>query len=149
MNSKGENVLGITLSSKNLSVDMGYGGFGRFRSKVALLSGDEFGKHYDESDEGMFLFGKARDDFFEKYNAKTVELVEANKITLEMANFFYQPDCEGKINRKQAKQIYEKIKEYDDNVVYGYAGRPDCAMFSDIKAIFKDCVENGGKIKWR
>jgi hypothetical protein len=141
--------VGITLKSKNSSVDMGYGGFGRFRSKVANLSGEVFGEHYEELNKAMLLFEDERDAFYKNYNAKTDELIEANAITVEIANFCYQSDCEGSIDRQQAKQIYEKIKDYDDDVCYGYAGRSDCAMFSDLKNIFKDCTRNGKIIKWR
>lgn len=140
--------MGITLRSKNFSADMGYGGFGRFRDKIAVLSSDEFGKHYGELNEAMFLFGEERDTFYKKHDAKTVKLIEANAITAEIANFCYQADCEGSIDQRQAKQIYEKIKDYDDDYCYGYAGRSDCAMFSDLKTIFKDCAENGKEIRW-
>ncbi len=140
--------MGVTIESKNFSADMGYGGFNLFRNKVATLSSLEFGKHYSESDNTMLLIGSERESFFKKYDAKTVELVKEEVITVEIANFCYQPDCEGSIDQEQAKQIYEKIKDYDDDICYGYAGRSDCAMFSDLKNIFKDCAENGDTIDW-
>jgi len=140
--------MGLTISSKNCSCDLGYGGFLNFRSKVSELVSVEFGKHYKESEKGSILFEKERKDFFEKYNAKTKEMIEKGFVTVEIANFCYQCDCEGKIEKKQAKQIYEKIKDYDDKFCYGYAGREDCAMFEDLKNIFKDCAKNGGKIEW-
>ena len=140
--------MGVTMESKNLSADMGCGGFNRFRTKVAQLSHVEFGKHYAKLDDAMFLFGTEREEYFKKYDTKTEELIKENIVTVEIANFCYQSDCGGSINQNQAKQIYEKIKDYDDNIYYGYSGRPDCAMFSDLKDIFKDCVENGGTIEW-
>lgn len=141
--------MGITIESKNFSADMGYGGFKRFREKVAELCNSKFSKHYLKSNEGMFLFGdEERESFFEKYNAQTKNLIENGIITVEIANFCYQSDCEGSIVQDQAEQIYEKIKDYDDNICYGYSGRSDCAMFSDLKNIFKDCVDNGGTIEW-
>lgn len=64
--------MGVTIESKNLSADMGYGGFGRFRSKVASLSNQEFGKHYSALDKALFsLDEEERDSFFKEYNAKT------------------------------------------------------------------------------
>lgn len=140
--------MGVTIESKNFSADMGFGGFNRFRNKVATLSSLEFGKHYAELDNTMFLIGDERETFFKEYDAKTKELIKSNIITVEIANFCYQSDCEGSIDQNQAKQIYEKIKDYDDDICYGYAGRPDCAMFSDLKDIFKDCADNGDKIDW-
>lgn len=140
--------MGVTIESKNISADMGYGGFNRFRTKVAELSDIKFGRHYSELENTTFLFGVKREEYFKKYDAKTKDLIKDNIVTVEIANFCYQSDCEGEINQEQAKQIYEKIKDYDDNICYGYAGRPDCAMFSDLKNIFKDCVDNGGTIEW-
>ena len=63
---------------------------------------------------------------------------------MEVANFLYQSDCGGKVDRKQAKQICGLIKECDDNIVFGYIGRSDCAKMSDLKKIFSD----GTKVKW-
>ena len=141
--------MGITIKSKNFSADMGYVGFNRFRNKVAELSNKEFGKHYKDLESSIVIFNeKEREEYFQKYDAKTEKLVEKNLISEEIANFCYQSDCEGSIDQDQAKQIYEKIKDYDDNICYGYSGRSDCAMFSDLKNIFKDCAENGGTVDW-
>ncbi|MTI49477.1 MAG: hypothetical protein FH761_16715 [Firmicutes bacterium] len=140
--------MGITIESKNFSADMGYGGFNRFRNKVATLSNLEFGNHYKKLDSTIFLMGAERESYFKKYNLETEKLIKDGITTVEIANFCYQSDCEGSIDQNQAKQIYEKIKDYDDNICYGYAGRSDCAMFDDLKNIFRDCAENGGTVEW-
>jgi hypothetical protein len=140
--------MGVTIESKNYSEDLGYGGFSRFRDRVASLSNPVFGKHYAKLNDTMFLMGTEREAYFKEYDAETERLIKANVITAEIANFCYQSDCDGSINQEQARQIYEKIKDYDDKVCYGYSGRSDCAMFSNLKAIFKDCAENGGTIDW-
>lgn len=141
--------MGVTIESKNFSADMGYIGFNRFRKKVAELSHKEFGKHYEDLNLSMLIFEeKEKEKFFEKYNKETHELVDNNIISAEIANFCYQDDCKGSITQEQAKKIYEKIKDYNDNICYGYAGRSDCAMFSDLKNIFKDCTDNGGTVDW-
>ncbi|HYF75297.1 MAG TPA: hypothetical protein VD757_01810 [Candidatus Nitrosocosmicus sp.] len=138
--------MGITISSKRHSCDMGYGGFGRFRNAVAEKVNAEFYKHYLKlSDpEAIFSFGSEREKYFLKYDAKTKEFIEQSIVTVEVANFLYQSDCGGKIDRKQAKQIYELIKECDDNISFGYSGRPDRAKMSDLKNIFSD----GTKVEW-
>ena len=138
--------MGITIDSKRYSCDMGYGGFGRFRNMVSEKVNDEFYKHYLElsSADAMFSFGSNRKKYFEKYDAKTKEFVEKNIVSEEVANFLYQSDCGGKIDRKQAKQIYELIKECDDNISFGYAGRSDCAKMADMKKIFSDKT----KVEW-
>lgn len=140
--------MGVTIESKNFSADMGYIGFNRFRNKVANLSNSEFGKHYANLEKGMFLFGNEKESFFKEYDAKTKNLIDKNLVSVGIANFCYQSDCEGSIDQDQAKEIYEKIKDYEDNICYGYSGREDCAMFSDLKNIFKDCTENGDTVDW-
>lgn len=141
--------MGVTIESNNYSSDLGYSGFNRFRTKVAELSNEEFHKHYKDLESSTFVFDeKEEKSFFKKYNKKTKGLIKENVITVEIANFCYQADYEGSINQEQAKQIYEKIKNYNDNIYYGYIGRSDCAMFSDLKNIFKDCAENGGTVDW-
>lgn len=138
--------MGITIDSKRHSCDMGYSGFGRFRNTVAEKVNDEFYKHYLElsSPKAMFSFGNEREEYFKKYDAKTKEFIEKNIVTVEVANFLYQSDCSGKIDKKQAKQIYEFIKECDDNISFGYSGRSDCAKMADMKKIFFD----GTKVEW-
>lgn len=138
--------MGITISSKRHSCDMGCGGFGRFRNTVAEKVSAEFHKHYLLLSDStvMFLFGEERKEYFEKYDAITKEYIKQNAVTVEVANFLYQSDCDGKIDRKQAKQIYELIKECDDNISFGYSGRADCADMSDLKKIFSD----GTKVEW-
>ncbi len=138
--------MGITMSSKRHSCDMGYGGFNRFRNAVAEKVNDTFYQHYLQLSDPkvMFLSGKEREDFFENYDDATNDYVEQGIITVEVANFLYQSDCNGKVDRKQAKQIYELIKECDDNLSFGYSGRVDCAKMSDLKKIFSD----GTKVEW-
>lgn len=138
--------MGITISSKRHSCDMGYGGFGKFRNAVAEKISGEFHKHYLSlsSSEAMFSFGDERAAYFKKYDATTNDYIEQGIVTIEVANFLYQSDCEGKVDRKQAKQIYELIKEYDDDISFGYLGRDDCAKMSDLKNIFSD----GTKVEW-
>lgn len=138
--------MGITISSKRYSCDMGYGGFGRFRNTVAEKTSDDFYKHYMRLSDPdvMCMFGEASKEFFEKYNVDTLKYIDENKVTVEVANFLFQCDCEGKIDRKQAKQIYELIKECDDNIVFGYIGREDCAKMADMKKIFSDKT----KVEW-
>lgn len=138
--------MGITISSKRHECDMGFGGFGRFRNAVAERVNEEFSKHYlTLSDaEVMFLMGEERKVYFEKYNATTSEYIEQGLVTEEVANFLYQSDCDGKIDRKQAKQIHELIKDCDDNLVFGYSGRADCTTMADLKSIFSDRT----KVEW-
>lgn len=139
--------MGITISSKRHSCDMGYGGFGRFRNTVAEKVSAEFHKHYLLLSDTtvMCLFGDERNEYFKKYDAATDEHIEQGTVSVEVVNFLYQSDCDGKVDRKQAKQIYELIKDYDDNISFGYFGRVDCSTMADLKNIFSDRT----KVEWR
>ncbi len=123
---------------------MGYSGFGRFRNIVAGAVGAEFQEHYFELSSPGAMFSN-RTEYFEKYNAKTEEFVERNEVTEAVANFLFQSDCGGKVDRKQANEIYELIKGCDDEIVFGYIGRSDCAKMLDLKKIFSDKT----KVEWR
>lgn len=138
--------MGITIGSKRYSCDMGYGGFGRFRNIVAENVNEEFYKHYLKlsSSEAMFSYGDKRKEYFKEYDAKTEKFVSQNIIKVEVADFLYQCDCGGEIDRKQAKEIYKLIKECDNTISFGYIGRSDCAKMFDMKKIFSD----GTKVKW-
>lgn len=46
------------------------------------------------------------------------------------------------------KELLKIIGDYDDNVLYGYIGRPDCAKFRDFKAILQDCADNKCDMIW-
>ena len=140
--------MGLTMKSKNYSIDMGYGGFGRLRLKIAELTGKEIEEHYKELDKGMFLFGAEKEVFFEKYNKRISELEEEFKIPSGILDFLYASDCEGKITVAKCKQIYKVIKDYDDDILYGYCGRSDCAKFKDFKQIVKDCIDNKCSMEW-
>lgn len=127
---------------------MGYGGFKRFRERVAMVTSEEFGDHYATLGTGLFLPDSERETFFKRFDTKTLKLIEKEIVKPEIVDFCLQSDCEGKVKRKQAKVIYEAIKDYSDNIAYGYFGRSDCATFDSIKAIFADSAENGGKVTW-
>lgn len=125
-------------------------GFNNLRQKVADLVGKEFGEHYAKlsNPNVMLLMGKNREEYFKTYNEKTREMVDAGKINVKIANFCYQPDCNGYIRYGACKNILKVISDYDDNILYGYYGRFDCAKFSDFKEILKDCVETKSDMAW-
>ena len=140
--------MGLTIRSENYSADFGCAGFKHLRTKVAELTGKEIFKHYNYLNKGIFLMGDDRIQFFKEYNAKISELADEYNIPHGILNFLYASDIEAEINVEDCKQIYEVIKDYDDNIRYGYSGRSDCAMFSDFKKIIKDCIDNNTDMEW-
>lgn len=138
--------MGVTIKSKNNSIDMGYGSFHRLRTKVAELADKKLWEHYKELDNAPLFSG--RDEFFAEYDRKTEDFYKKNIKLRPVINFIYSSDCKGILTPAKCKKIYEVVKDYNDDILYGYAGRDDCAMFKDFKEILKDCMDNNCKMTW-
>lgn len=133
------------------SIDLGCGGFLRLRRKVADLCGEEVSAHYRLMLDSMYdSFGtpEEKQAFWEDYDQKTVQLVQSGKLNVKVQNFLYAPDIEGRATYGACKILLKIIGDYDDNILYGYAGRPDCARFRDFKAILEDCVRTKSAMVW-
>ncbi|MER2060513.1 MAG: hypothetical protein ABTA16_16955 [Niallia sp.] len=140
--------MGITLYSKNKSIDMGYFGFSALRNTVAELAHEKLYAHYKELYTHVPYSEPARTEFFEHYDKKTDELIETLGVPVEIYYFLYASDCEASMSYKVCKELYKLIKEHDDNVCYGYFGRTDCAMFKDFKEIVEECAKNRHVMRW-
>ena len=66
--------MGVTIESKNHSINLGGGGFMCLRTKVAELAAPDIFEHYKKLDEGLRLYGDERKAFYKSYNAKIAEL---------------------------------------------------------------------------
>lgn len=140
--------MGVTISSENCSIDLGYGGFYNLRKKVAELTAEDIFEHYKHLSDAPYN-EKEREKFFEEYDKKIVEIAEAHNDEInEILDFLYASDCNGEASVNECKKIYEVIKDYDDDILYGYWGRPDCAKFRDFKEIVKDCIDTNTSMKW-
>lgn len=140
--------MGITIESKNYSIDIGCGGFLRLRTKVAELASKDIWDHYKHLSDAPY-FGESRKLFFEEYDRKITEISESHNGEMDgILHFLYESDCNAEIPVKICSQIYEVIKDYDDDVLYGYIGRPDCAKFNDFKELVKDCVDSNCSMEW-
>lgn len=141
--------MGVTVKSNNYDIDLGYAGFNNLRTKVAKLTAEDIGLHYERLNEGLYLYGEHRKMFFEEYDKRIQELSEKyNGEKDGILNFLYAPDGNAEISVEDCKAVWEVIKDYDDNVMYGYCGRPDCAMFKDFKRIVKDCIDSNCHMEW-
>jgi len=137
--------MGVTIKSKNHSIDLGGGGFCNLREKVAELTNEEIYNHYliltsfpNYSQEEWTEYDKRINELDEKFDHKYNSILY----------FLYEPDNEAEIPVEVCKDLYELIKDYDDNILYGYCGRPDCAKFADFKRIVKDCIETDTPMEW-
>lgn len=144
--------MGITIKCKKTGsgCDLGYMGFSRFRIRVAYLLNEEFGTHYEKlySSEMVCASDKEREKMFEDFDRETDRLMKKHKLSKRVVNFLFKSDCEGSCPPTACKAIYNVIKDYDDTICYGYAGRPDCARFSTLKALFLECSEMKSYMEW-
>ena len=90
------------------------------------------------------------DNDYEEYDRKTEELyIKYKKQYGKIINFLYAPDIEAKLTYGTAKQLLNLVKDYNNDVVYGYAGWGHGAMkFNDFKDILKDAVETRSYWGW-
>ena len=141
--------MGVTIDSENCSIDLGYNGFNRLRTKVAELTAPDIFEHYMKLEKGMFLTGTMKKEFFKDYNTEIQRLSEKyNEEKDNILDFLYVSDCNGEMDVEHCKSIYDVIKDYDDDICYGYCGRPDCAMFKDFKELVKDCIDTNSSMNW-
>ena len=143
--------MGVTISCKKTgrSIDMGYVGFLQLRNKVADLAG--VGDHYrqiEEIDRIFFMQSKAKSEAFKEHDRKTNQMIANGILNEKVARFLWSPDSDAKLPYGVAKEVLKVIGEYNDDIIYGYAGRPDRAMFKDFKAILQDCVDTKSSLLW-
>ena len=142
--------MGVTIESKNHYIDLGYGGFMCLRTKVAELAAPDIFEHYKKSIDGMRLYDEnERKAFYKSYNAKIAEPDRKyNGRMSDILDFLYESDCSAEMDVSHCRSIYEVIKDYDDDISYGYSGRKDCAKFADFKKIVKDGIDSGDGFSW-
>lgn len=65
-------------------------------------------------------------------------------------NFLYATDIAARMPHEVARDLIELIGDYDDDVIYGYAGRGVCAAkFADFKEILQDAYKTKKGFWWR
>lgn len=141
--------LTIRVKSKNASaksIDMGCSGFLRLRNRVAKLYGEPWASHYATLVETSHTFDS--EEFYDDFDKKTEKLLQEKNVSPKIVDFCLQSDISGSIRYGACKEILKAIGDYDDNICYGYAGRSDCAMFRDFKAILEDCVRLKCDMAW-
>lgn len=141
--------MGITIKCKKSGhdIDMGCGGFLNLRTKIAYLVSEEVGQHY-ESLMRAPLFDPERTKFFDEHDARTEELIKSKTLPIKIADFLYQCDAEGGIHYGACKMLLKVIGDYDNNIIYGYAGRENPAKFADFKKILQECADLKCDMVW-
>lgn len=140
--------MGVTIrcQATGQGIDMGSGGFLRLRRKVSDLVGEPWASHYRTlTDASLSVQDEA---WFEEFDRKTARLLAARKIRVKTLSFLLQSDMEGYLPPGACRQLLETIGDYDDNIIYGYAGQPHPAMFRHFKALLEDCVRCRCRLVW-
>ena len=83
-----------------------------------------------------------------KYNKKTEAIKEQYNIPDGIIDFLYLSDAGATLPVEECKELWNVIKNIEDDFCIGYVGRKDCAMFSDFKDIVLDCIENNIYMCW-
>lgn len=138
--------MGVSIMYKKTgeTIDMGCGGFLRLRRKVSDLCGEPWASHYRELTDNW----QHPEGWYEKFDAKTVELLNKKCVSIKVVDFLLQSDCGGSIRYGACKQILKVIGNYDDDILYGYAAHHNCARFKDFKRLLIQCVEHKCNLVW-
>ena len=120
--------MGVSMESKHHSADFTCGGFKRLRTKVAELTAPDIFRHYKKLDYAFYLYGKERES--------------------DILDFLYLSDCGGELDATHCRSIWKIIRDYNDDLCYGYPGLPNCAKFQDFKNIIKEGMESGTGVEW-
>ena len=137
--------MGITIRNQEKSIDLGYGGFANLRNTIANCLDTEFATLYKEltlyynyREKGF----NSQEEFFEDHDNRVLEICTRKNLDEEVVNFLYRSDCDCRsVSYKTCRHLWKYIKDYDDDICYGYIGRPDCAMFKDFKEIVETCAK--------
>lgn len=139
--------MGISIQCKKThhSFSLSCGGFLRLRRRVAILAGEPFASHYKSLLEHQQNFCGV-DPFYEEFDRKTDTMILKKQVSVKIADFCLQPDCNGYIHFGACKKLLEIIGDYSNNNNYGYAHRP--VGFADFTALLKECVEHKCDLVW-
>ena len=143
--------MGVTIKCKNTGreIDLGCGGFMNLRRKVAQLMGEPFYSHYEKlCNAPIIMQPEVEEKFWKDWATEADRILAENHFPVKVVKFLLAPDSEATTRYGACKEILKVIGDYDDNICYGYAGRSDCAMFRDFKAILQDCVDNKCDMVW-
>lgn len=143
--------MSMTMESSRHKITFGYGGFLRCRMRIACLVSPEVGQHYEGLRNCFNIPIEQRKAFFATYNKKTDKLIENGKLSEELAEFLYAPDCGAELDPKTVQAVLDVInngKDTGENERYGSVVWSDAATWESFKNLLWDCVFDGTKLTW-
>lgn len=132
--------MGVTLRNKRDSLTLQYQNLSRLRVSIAGIYSVKFKEAYLNYTKGYF---KTQADL-----DKLLATFPADADTQNILSFLFQSDIEGKISVKACRSLYNFIKDYDDDLIYGYRGPDDPIKFCDFKNLIQSCIKNRWILSW-
>lgn len=139
--------MGVDIKCKKTgrSLTLGYGGFARWRMKIAELYSPIWYAHYSKLLTESPRHNMAQ--WFEAFDRETERLLEEEHLNVKIVDFCMQPDTRGDVNYGACKDILKAIGNYSDNCAYTYAAHAD-HDWDRLKQILQDCVDTKSKLVW-
>ena len=138
--------MGVCLTSRksDYSFDMGYGGFDNLRTSIARAFDEELGIAYSDTHMAI-MHPKEYDERInsiladERFKDEDVDIIE----------FLFATDCEGKCSYKTCGKIYKLIKDIDfGGKIFTYAIRSDGKDYEKFKLFLKECYQKRRTMIW-
>ena len=138
--------MGLTVKCRKTGdeFDLGYFGFARLRQTVSEIVGDPWKSHYELLSHHV---GWEESDY-DDWDKKAEEMYAAGQVSEAVLEFTMTSDAEGHLKWQHCRDLLKLIGDYDDNVIYGYAGRPNPAKFADFVRVLKACATNRVAMYW-
>ncbi len=139
--------MGLTIKGNykgTIELDGGYSILIKIRNRVANTFDKEFGEHY----KTLIKCYDAED--YKAFNAKTTKILSDDRFKSEdqdIVDFLFANACDGSINYKTCKKIYELIKDDNEPVQLRYAFYSN-NDWEDFKQLLKECYSHKSKMCW-
>ena len=136
--------MGVTITCKNpkYSFDMGYGGFFNLRKNIAIALDEEFGNHYST------LTSCHSPQDYTNFDNIANRMISEKDLDDDILDFLFQSDCDGKINYRTCKKIYELIKNVDfGNKSFRYTAYAH-NDYEELKEFLLDCYKYHKNMIW-
>lgn len=138
--------MGVCLTNRKskYSFDMGTGGFNNLRTNIAMAFDKELGEAYADTKTAI-LNPKEYDERINKILANDRFKDE----DIDIINFLFSSDCDGKCGYKTCGKIYNLIKDIDfGNKIFTYAVRSDGKDYEHFKEFLKECYSKRRNMIW-
>ena len=136
--------MGVTISSKNFSYDMGYISFGFFRQEIAKEVDINLGEIYKK----FYLSMATSQEVCDYLNINEDKI----KVNQKFVDFLFASDCDCELSSFKCKKILEVLNNVDSDKKFGYQGRESLGdkmlTINLFKEMLQDCVANKHKLTW-